>query len=269
MKRIVIIGILLSFGLGEGISAFGVPTAGPHGFTPEECARCHSPVPADGQSRPFPMTAPVAVLCKKCHTFGMESFSHPVGFRPQRSDMPPDFPLSYDGTFTCSTCHDFHSETWSTSGFRLYNLRGRGKYGQGDFCAKCHEKKPFSHETLLTAHMKKRLPAANPSIDEISAQCLACHDGFNAKAAGVSIASPRPFCFCPEEKTGHSIGVDYESARGKTHELKPAGSLRAAVKLFDGKVGCGSCHDPYSKNRKMLVVPMTDKNNLCVECHIK
>ena len=66
----------------------------------------------------------------------------------------------------------------------------------------------------------------------------------------------------------HPIGVDYEMVRASNRKaaLKPMGLVDWRIQFFDGKVGCCSCHDPYSKIEKMLV--MSDRgSNLCFACH--
>ena len=42
--------------------------------------------------------------------------------------------------------------------------------------------------------------------------------------------------------------------------------LDKRIRLFNGKVGCGSCHNPYSKNAKFLVIE-TEGGRLCLSCH--
>ena len=251
---------IFSLSVFMGGTAYGIATDGPHAFSPDECTSCHVSVPAGGQGGPFQMTAPVAALCRKCHKSGMKSFSHPVGFKPKDVKIPSGFPLSYDGEFTCSTCHDIHADIVGPTGLRSYYLRH--KTGEGNFCTECHDRRKISHEVLLSAHMKKNSVAPRGlMIDELSNQCLSCHNGVTAKNVLIGL----PLCSCPEEQTSHPIGMDYEKARIRTGRLK---TLDKTIKLFNGKVGCGSCHDPYSKNPKMLVVPNTG-SALCLKCHIE
>jgi predicted CXXCH cytochrome family protein len=40
------------------------------------------------------------------------------------------------------------------------------------------------------------------------------------------------------------------------------------IRLFDGRLGCGSCHSLYSQQQKKLV--MSNQNGkLCIKCHNK
>jgi len=266
--------ILYSFcatGLLIALHAVGFSSAAPHAFRDDECANCHSEVPQAGQKGPFPMVSRVSKLCRQCHKSGMKRLSHPVDFKPKTAVVPPEFPLSFDGSFTCSTCHNIHSEGTDPSGLKTYFLRK--KIGQGNFCVLCHRKEPFSHKTLLAAHMKNLSwrSGSGSSIDEISIQCLACHDGLMAKGADTTIQTKPPssiFC-CPHGGSmNHPIGMNYRVSRRQGANLRSLNGLDKSIKLFRGRVGCGSCHDPYSKNRKMLVIN-NDRNGLCLECHLK
>ncbi len=259
MKKIFFLCVVSLVAL-SGYASGGISTSGPHSFSADQCKDCHVSVPADGQKGPFQMKAPIPILCKKCHPSLMRP-SHPVGFKPPPGRMPDAFPLSYNGRFTCSTCHDIHSEFVGSTGLRSYYLRY--KTGEGNFCTECHDKRKISHEVLLTAHMEKKNRVIIPGlmIDDLSNQCLSCHNGVTAKNVVVGL----PLCACPEEQTSHPIGMDYEKARLRTGKLKV---LDKTIKLFGGKVGCGSCHDPYSKNANMLVTPNTG-SALCLKCHIE
>ena len=67
----------------------------------------------------------------------------------------------------------------------------------------------------------------------------------------------------------HPIGIDYEAARtrpGRKTDLRPMSAVDPRIKFFDGKVGCGSCHDPFIDTDNDLV--MTNRGSaLCFACH--
>lgn len=91
-------------------------------------------------------------------------------------------------------------------------------------------------------------------IDYESRTCMGCHDGSRGKGLGVS----------------HPVGVAYDemawAAKGSRHRLTDRHQLDARVRLFDGNVGCGSCHNIYSQTPKMLSMPNT-RGQLCTSCH--
>ncbi len=49
--------------------------------------------------------------------------------------------------------------------------------------------------------------------------------------------------------------------------MTPIGLLDERLRLFDGKVGCGTCHDMYSSEPKKLTVSDSG-SNLCILCHL-
>jgi predicted CXXCH cytochrome family protein len=71
-----------------------------------------------------------------------------------------------------------------------------------------------------------------------------------------------------DPRGSHPVGVDYMLARARRGGLLPVGALNPAIKLIEGKVSCNSCHDPYSKERKQLVMSMSG-SKLCLSCHDK
>jgi predicted CXXCH cytochrome family protein len=76
--------------------------------------------------------------------------------------------------------------------------------------------------------------------------------------------------FIRHDQGSHPIGVVYDDARGRQGaktDLKPIAMVDRRIRFFNGKVGCGSCHNPYSTIEKRLV--MSDRGSeLCLACHI-
>jgi predicted CXXCH cytochrome family protein len=48
--------------------------------------------------------------------------------------------------------------------------------------------------------------------------------------------------------------------------LRPESALDRRVRLFDRRVGCGSCHSPYAEGRALLVMSNV-RSRLCLSCH--
>jgi predicted CXXCH cytochrome family protein len=68
----------------------------------------------------------------------------------------------------------------------------------------------------------------------------------------------------------HPVGVSMEnlqSARPNPEPMMHAPAIiDSRIKLFDNRVGCTSCHSPFSGEAKLLV--MSNRNsNLCLSCH--
>jgi predicted CXXCH cytochrome family protein len=96
-------------------------------------------------------------------------------------------------------------------------------------------------------------------------ECLSCHDGAISK---LGVVDMRAGMFQHGEiGPSHPVGVAYPRGAAAA-EYTPAERLPASVQLFDGRVGCLSCHSPYSQRAAMLVMEMRG-SALCVACHRK
>ena len=204
--------------------------------------------------------------CSLCHS-GMDRsiFSHPVDIRPSFR-IPASLPLEA-GLVTCVTCHRDDAASHGASrdlhdGFLRSKAVGKAQ------CAQCHQRLDGTANrahaiSLGRAHLgvdKQAAlsfgqPTGDRAIEQESRTCMSCHDGSVAKDLGV----------------GHPVGVSYEdpfrrSERRRRLSLTPAHRLDPRVRLFDGQVGCGSCHSPYAGHKKMLVIP-NDRGGLCKSCH--
>lgn len=103
----------------------------------------------------------------------------------------------------------------------------------------------------------------NP-IDRLSMECLSCHDSALAGSADVKIGAG---IWNHGSGVSHPIGVEYMQAYRKGGLRHPS-SINPSIRFFDGKIGCGSCHNIYSKERFKLV--MSNRGSaLCLACHKK
>lgn len=248
--------------------AWSLQRTGVHDFAADQCGDCHAVAPVKGDPRSREMKAPVSVLCGGCHQRPENAISHPVEIAPDRAALPADFPLSWDGKLTCSTCHNIHAGEGLRSSLR--------RSGGRAFCEACHRRgvvergSPYGHSQVLTsAHMEFDDKQAG-RVDTISAMCLGCHDGTIGKDTPVRVGSFR-HGVRPEESAqelSHPIGVNYRRAMTRRGGLHPPEGIDERIRLVNGKVGCVSCHDMYSRERKLLTVS-NDRAGLCLACHDK
>ncbi len=245
----------------------------PHAF--KNCASCHvMPEPSGARARE--LTEPVTLLCNRCHEKKLsEGYMHPVNIRPGSVVIPRDMTLSRSGQLVCTTCHDVHAEYFTPYGAPTHFLR-RQEAGKA-FCAICHDNLDAlskGHQASLgEAHFRSQYIVTDPrqGIDPMSRNCLTCHDGSYGSSVSIQAGVWRHGKeFMRHDQGSHPIGMDYETARiarGSKTDLRPMDMVDRRVRFFQGKVGCGSCHDPYSTIEKRLV--MSDVNSkLCFTCHI-
>lgn len=102
------------------------------------------------------------------------------------------------------------------------------------------------------------------SLDAETRACVGCHDGTIASDGS---ASRGQASLRSETGADHPVGIEYRAGLNKGElRLRPRTRLNQRVRLFDGTVGCGSCHSVYSRQANLLV-----ENNqgsaLCMSCH--
>lgn len=238
----------------------------PHDFV-EQCETCHLTVPQKaGEELLF--NYDIDYVCNYCHEIPGKN-SHPSEMVPSMP-MPSGFPLDWQGRMTCATCHDPHLENW---GVNRALLRGGGVTGRL-FCALCHEElqQPGSqHRIAEIVHAKNALTPSreeiNSILDPVSLECISCHDGAVGKAMNVRLAGDATLTYAGRNMD-HPIGMNYREAAQYSRKLHPVESLSPLIMLVDGKVGCSSCHNPYSHELTMLA--MGNKGSaLCLQCHNK
>ena len=68
--------------------------------------------------------------------------------------------------------------------------------------------------------------------------------------------------------TEHPVGVRYrrDAGRRSGSPLVPLDAVDPRIRLFDDRVGCGSCHSPYSTRDDQLVMS-NERSRLCLSCH--
>ena len=236
----------------------------PHGAD-DACGGCHLGPPPVGLAPPTPSGPRAAAryglrypreraVCERCHR-GHGEQTHPVEVAA-RLPVPKGWPLDAQGRLMCSTCHDPHQRAGASKKTAQSNLL-RGKQLGPAFCQACHgplgeDSRSWHVVVTQSAHRTVTDGAASPNatLDPLSARCLACHDGTLGKGVGVRYRASAP-----------AKPVDERSPR-----LRPEAMLDKRIRLFNGKVGCGSCHDPYSRNRKFLVIDPSH-GRLCRSCH--
>lgn len=190
--------------------------------------------------------------------------SHPVDVQPAMH-RGPELPLE-NGKIACITCHDAAPDHPQRPGRVGVRVDG------GGLCLQCHQHdstgtKAAHALSLRRAHLKsEKTPtgaAATFGADVESRECMSCHDGTTGRDAG----SHRQVMGNNEFGAEHPIGVRMRFGEQKRdHDFGMATRLDRRVRLFDGMVGCGTCHSPYSRQPGQLV--MSNRGSaLCLSCH--
>ncbi|MBI5971416.1 MAG: hypothetical protein HY884_09720, partial [Deltaproteobacteria bacterium] len=220
-----------------------------------KCLDCHLDVPKDGED-PGIFLRDLTGMCAECHKDALK-VSHPVDMKPTM-DVPSAMQLDSRGAVTCITCHFAHKDGYGGSHIRV-------KFGGAGLCVQCHgEVEASLHSASLgTAHAASAVNASlgNAEIinilDPLSIKCLSCHDSVSAFDAAVSTPWNPPGYYHNGSplNLSHPIGGLYSDAKEKYKaSLRDLDMLPKQIKLFGGKIGCATCHDPFSKGHSRLVI---------------
>lgn len=226
------------------------------GWTDSRCSGCHQPDPR---------------------------FSHPVGVEPSL-EVPAPFPL-VNGKIECITCHagDDPADHAATRESKKPLLRTE-RTGLA-FCALCHEsgqtdRRNMHAYAMGTAHQVWKVDTGQKTFDSHPVRsdrflmdnderesCLSCHDGTVASNA-VHTEYGTGGKVSGVIGIGHPVGVPYRVSNPGDSDvtLRPAASLDSRIRLFNGQVNCGSCHNLFSKEDNLLVMS-NYRSALCLSCH--
>lgn len=105
-----------------------------------------------------------------------------------------------------------------------------------------------------------RVRLSSYGVDEITRECMGCHDG--------SVAAERSTSIVAGQRGSHPVGTTYVETpfRGRKGQLRPKRELPEDVQLARDTVGCQSCHSPFSREESMLNATMRN-SQLCLSCH--
>lgn len=248
--------LFLAF-ISAGAIAYGL-SGQDHNFSEDLCNQCHD----DAINNPSSFKPEIADACNKCHPQLEEKKSHPSDTYPTMS-IPKDMPL-VEGRLNCVTCHYVHPKENIQFFVKNHNYLRRNVKGVF-FCLECHTVDKKGHIVLEKVHIGSyKVTDSTVRIDQLSLECIVCHDS-HMKADVDSLGAGTWDHF--NQKFNHTIGVSYKYfGMRNINKFKPLGSMSREIRLYDGKVGCGTCHNIYSKEKNMLVISNAN-SNLCIQCH--
>lgn len=231
-----------------------------HKFSESQCIDCHS----DSNNDPFNFQPTIDRTCNSCHLQLENKKSHPSGVLPTM-DIPKDMPL-IEGKLACVTCHYAHPKEdiiFFETKHNYLRRQVKGVY----FCIECHKIDDKGHIVFENVHIGSyKVTNQNTRIDRMSLECIECHDR-HMKAPVKSLGAGLWKHF--KKEFNHSIGASYKQTQmRKMRDYKPSHMLNKELRLFNDNIGCGTCHNIYSKNKNMLVIENRG-SKLCLSCHIK
>jgi predicted CXXCH cytochrome family protein len=227
-----------------------------------------------------------------CHQSSVPA-SHPSGFVATSTPLP-DYPLTSQGNFTCSTCHFPHgtsstttTTTTTSTGKKTTNPNSpkysasattstnvaylRGTVKGSDLCYACHALTFFSSmldggNSLMVGHLSSKPTINTLPLDLYSRQCLDCHapTGEMEIATGID---QNGTVIHTTSSVNHTIGISYQQSYN-SGGYRPQQNLATPIMLPSGALSCVSCHFAYVKQHGKLAIN-NNQSNLCRECHDK
>lgn len=248
------------------------------------CQTCHQssggPGKNNSSTQQFRVSINRTCTTSDCHEYD-RTLNHPVGISAAGA-APADMPMDSFGRITCLTCHEQKNSSVVSQDSGENNERTLRTSEGTEFCDSCHDNMTGgmtqqAHWQFSTrAHLGKINVNSNKTdtelfvgnIDSESNTCLTCHHEVSVTIPLLNETSAQKKARRRNMKD-HPIGMDYSQvAMKKTMDFRFRYSpdSRSGVRLFDGKVGCGSCHSLYSEHEDYLV-QTNERSALCNQCH--
>lgn len=256
-----------------------------HHFAQIACGNCHqTPVASGTVSLSEGQTdwKTGVQINQSCTSFGCHEYdqtmNHPVGGSVP-TNRAGQMSLGQSSEITCLTCHEADRMA-DSSNFDIQPERFLTSPDQ-TICQSCHGQlsgspKQRSHwKFSQKAHLVSLVSGSEidgnsddpmvPGIDSESQNCLSCHDEVSAVVPAMNGKGHR--VSRGYNMSDHPIGMDYQSVlTANSMEFNPLSGDQNRMRMFDGKVGCGSCHSLYSQTPFHLAVK-NESNALCRKCH--
>jgi predicted CXXCH cytochrome family protein len=185
-----------------------------------------------------------------------------------------------------------------------HNMSTRaGLTNYGEVCVYCHT--PHGGQTQNAPLWNRNFSAAtyqmynnsysstidmivDPSPTGVSLACLSCHDG----TVGLDVIINRPNATSnlvpsgntmPAEdpsnqffanlgtdlRNDHPISVTYSTAADPAFLAPVGGKINNELPLYNGKVQCGTCHNPHNTTYNPFLRKSNGASALCKTCHVK
>ncbi|MBW7989980.1 MAG: cytochrome c3 family protein [Planctomycetes bacterium] len=250
------------------------------------CENCHGTdsVTSTGKMQSENYTQKRIDINRTCTSFGCHDYdtilNHPVNVSVN-STIPEDMPL--DGLrITCLTCHNQTKSSNLSVDIDGGQERRLRIPNEVNLCGSCHRKMPgnlkkqshwqFSSRAHLGQINRQSGLSSNSAqaiggIDIESRTCISCHQNITVTMPGENESTSSQKRKRWQSMKDHPIGMEYSRvALRKTTRYKYPLVRNDRIRLFDDKMGCGSCHSLYSQEKKHLV-QSNFRSALCFQCH--
>lgn len=251
------------------------------------CSMCHDQSRSSNTSGPQSKLDDIGHvdINRSCASFGCHNYdrdlNHPVGV-PAGTTSSSDMPLDKNGRITCLTCHLQPKPDNMEPVENAINERMLHTSKDGDSCQACHSS-PIGGATQVHWQFSQKAHLGNindqpdnssdgfsfnSDIDAESETCVGCHDEVTVTVPGLFETKAQKKMRYSKMKD-HPIGMEYSAIVSReAGRYINSHSISDKIRLFDGRLGCGSCHSLYSDKESLLIVKHVE-SELCRECHVR
>ncbi len=99
-------------------------------------------------------------------------------------------------------------------------------------------------------------------LDQVSTECLSCHNDSNKDHAGLCQLEHDSFC------GNHNFNSSYTEMSALNKELRPRSDLPSETILYKDKITCVTCHGAVPHEGQPTTID-NDRSALCRACHLK
>jgi predicted CxxxxCH...CXXCH cytochrome family protein len=248
-----------------------------HHFEQVPCGSCHeTPAVSDDYQDGWKNGVDVNRSCTSmgCHEYD-EKMNHPLNV-----PMPAGISKDQSTVMTCLSCHLPQDPNGmnTQNGQTDHVLQDPGIVG----CESCHERLSgsirqrshwkFSRKAHLVSLVRGSLVDKTSDafmasgIDMESSTCLSCHDKVTVTIPAMNETRQQKTQRF-KSMTDHPIGMNYQYILSQNPMyFNSLMGQQGRIRMFDGQVGCGSCHSLYSDIPSNLTAEYKG-SVLCRTCH--
>ena len=184
----------------------------------------------------------------------------------------PQAPQGYAGEKTCLTCHEAQSKGYAGSAHARVYTANAPAASQG--CESCHGPGQ-AHAEAGGDVTKIRTFGKGMKPHEISDACMTCHakgehalwDGSAHDTRNMSCLSCHSVHEAKSEKAQLKKTAETETCVQCHRSQVQKMNKTAHMPVREGKLQCGSCHNPHGSTNVKLLKAGNSVNQSCVTCH--
>lgn len=218
------------------------------------------------RNRSFVAIAVVSIVLLVSNGFGQTTEKPPAP--PAATSTEP--PASSGPGFDIATCQTCHADTLFTNFQHTFHAKKLARS-----CAECHGVVAAHAQSELEGHGRGPVISMKTmTAQQVNKKCLSCHDrraqanfiGGVHERRGLSCTTCHSVHAFQSQRAQLKTARDSETCYNCHPQVRAQQMRQSHHPIREGKLDCGSCHDPHSNAQKGLL-RAESINDLCYTCH--